>query len=109
MSRAGEPPSTPPVAWIMASGATSETIDEPSGCPTSVSSATEEENVLRAPVSRSVAWTRTGTVGGGAPARPATASSASLLSVPSVCPGAASLYVPEAGGSTSGELMTRKT
>ena len=63
----------------------------PNGWSTLVSSATFVSSDRFAPVSRSVANTRTGIVVGSAPTRPATAVSASLLSVPTSCPAAAYL------------------
>ena len=91
VSRAGEPPSTVPAACATASGATNDRIELPMGWSTADSSATFVTTVRFLPVSRSVAKIRTGTVAGSAPTRPATADSASLVSVPTSWPAAAYL------------------
>ena len=109
VSRAGEPPSTVPAAWVTASGAMNERIEPPVGWSTPDSSATFVTTRRLAPVSRSVAKTRTGTVAGSPPTRPTTAESASFVSVPTSCPAAAYLYVPADSPSASGLLTTRKT
>ena len=59
-----------------------------------------------APVSRSVAKMRTGTVAGSAPTRPTTADSASFVSVPTSWPAAAYLYVPADSPIATGLLIT---
>ena len=109
VSRAGEPPSTVPAACVTASGAMKERIELPSGSSTVDSSATFVTTERFAPVSRSFAKMRTGTVAGSAPTRPTTADSASFVSVPTSWPAAAYLYVPADSPIATGLLITLNT
>ena len=76
---------------MTASGPTNDSGEAPSGRPIRLSSAARMPVTCAGPVSRSLAKTRTGTVGGSAPVRPATASRSSLEIVPSVWPSDANL------------------
>ncbi len=83
-----------------------ERIELPSGSSTVDSSATFVTTERFAPVSRSFAKMRTGTVAGSAPTRPTTADSASFVSVPTSWPAAAYLYVPADSPIATGLLIT---
>ncbi len=76
---------------MTASGPMNDAGDAPSGSPIRLSSAASIPVTSLRPVSRSVAVTRTGMVGGFAPVRPTTASVASLEIVPSTWPSEAYL------------------
>ena len=86
VSRPGALRSSEPAASVTASGAMKDSGEAPSGSPIRLSSAARMPVTVLRSVSRSLAKTRIGTVGGSAPVRPATASRSSLEILPSVWP-----------------------
>ena len=96
----------PPAACAIASGPIVPSGEKPVGLSTSVSSATLVRTCFLAPVSCSVPIARTVVLRGSAPTVPTTAANASLESVPTSWPAAASLYEPPLS-EAFGSLMTR--